>query len=183
MLVLTRKIGQQIVLPGCSVTIDVVSVTKSQVRLGIEAPSDVPVYRREILDRIHHQREHQSEGKAELNNQVTALPDEPESPHATGDPPPDLDRCLAKWVAHRTSGRIRRLFVKTVGDRTVISGSATSYCARQLAQTAVNEVFDTWCYPPPPKVEYEIDIVDRTFVSRTGASLLFSSRVGNDQPG
>ena len=92
MLVLTRKIGQQIVLPGCSVTIDVVCVTKSQVRLGIEAPFDVPVYRREILDRIHRQREHQSQGKAELNSQVTAMPREPESPNATGDPPPDLDR-------------------------------------------------------------------------------------------
>ncbi len=52
MLVLARRKGQKIVLPGCGVTIDVVGLSKSQVRLGIEAPSDVPVYRREILDRL-----------------------------------------------------------------------------------------------------------------------------------
>jgi len=183
MLVLTRKIGQQIVLPGCGVTIDVVGVTKSQVRLGIEAPSDVPVYRREILDRIHCQREGQQGGKAELKNQVTALTDEAEGPKTVPTPPPDLDRCLAKWVAHRTNGRIRRLSVKTVGDRTVISGWATSYYARQLAQTAVNEVLGTWSSLPLPNVEYEIDIVDRTFVNRTGASLLVSDHVGNGRTG
>jgi carbon storage regulator CsrA len=158
------------------VTIDVVGVTKSQVRLGIEAPSDVPVYRREILDRIHNQPGSQPGGKAALNDQATELADEPESPSTAEASPLDLDRCLAKWVAHRTSGRIRRLCVKTVGDRTVISGWATSYYARQLAQAAVNEVLDTWSSLPLPKVEYEIEIVDRTFVNRTGASLLFSSR-------
>ncbi len=181
MLVLTRRIGQQIVLPGCGVTIDVIGVTKSQVRIGIEAPSEVPVYRREILDRIQH--ENQAEGKAASRNEATALADEPKSPNTAGESPPDLDRCLAKWVAHRTSGRIRRLSVKTAGDRTVIRGWATSYYARQLAQAAVNEVLDTWSSRPRPNVEYEIDIVDRTFVSRTGPSLLFSSRAGNEQPG
>ena len=38
MLVLARRIGQQIVLPGYGVTIDIVGLTKSQVRIGIEAP-------------------------------------------------------------------------------------------------------------------------------------------------
>ncbi len=179
MLVLTRKIGQQIVLPGCGVTIDVIGVTKSQVRIGIEAPSNVPIYRSEILDRIHPQRESQPEGKVELQNHATALAEEPQSPDITVAPPPDLDRCLADWITCRTSGRIRRLSVKTVGDRIVISGWATSYYARQLAQAAVSEVLDHWSSRRLPNVEYAIDIVDRTFVSRTGASLLFSSHVGN----
>ena len=175
MLVLTRRIGQQIVLPACGVTIDVVGLTKGHVRLGIEAPSDVEVYRTEILDRTPRRRDSQLGNKAALMDQAAAMADQPQGPNAVGESPPDLDQCLAKWIAHRTSGRIRRLCVKTIGERTVISGWATSYYARQLAQTAVNEVLDTWCYPRPPKVEYEIDIVDRTFVSRTGASLLFSS--------
>lgn len=181
MLVLARKIGQQIVLPGCGVTIDVVGVTKSQVRLGIEAPSGVPVYRRELLDRI--QRQSQAAGKAELKNPIPAPADEAEGANAVGASPPDLDRCLAKWIAHRTNGRIRRLSVKTDGDRTVISGCATSYYARQLAQAAVSEVFDRWSSFPLPNVDYKIDIVDRTFVSRAGGNLLFSTHADNAQPG
>ena len=181
MLVLTRKIGQQIVLPGYGVTIDVVGLTKGHVRIGIEAPADVEVYRSEILDRIHCHRESQPKGKADLKDQATALANEPET---AGTSPPDLDQCLAKWLAHRTSGRIRRLSVRTVGNRTVISGWATSYYARQLAQAAVNEVFDNWRSSLSlPNVEYKIDIVDHTFVSRTGGSLLFSSPVGNGQTG
>ena len=184
MLVLTRKIGQQIVLPGYGVTIDVVGLTKGQVRIGIEAPADVEVYRSEILDRIDRQRQSQQGGKDELKNQVTAFAGEPESPNAMGESPSDLDRCLAKWVAHRTSGRIRRLSVKTIGDRTVISGSATSYYARQLAQAAVKEVFDNWRSSLPLfNVEYKIDIVDRTFVSRTGDSLSFSNHVSKGHSG
>ena len=66
MLVLTRKIGQQIVLPGCGITIDIVGVTKSQVRLGIEAPSDVAVYRSEILDRIHRPAKASRQGRPRL---------------------------------------------------------------------------------------------------------------------
>ena len=45
MLVLTRKIGQQIVLPECEVTIEVLSVGKNQVRLGIAAPAGITVHR------------------------------------------------------------------------------------------------------------------------------------------
>jgi carbon storage regulator len=183
MLVLTRRIGQQIVLPGCGVTIDIVGVTKSQVRIGIEAPSDVPVYRREILDRIHGQREGQPGEKDEPEDQAAAPADEPKTPNAAGTSPADLDRCLAEWITCRTGGRIRRLCVKTVGDRTVISGWAASYYARQLAQAAVNEVFDNWSSMPPHKLEYEIDVADRTFVTRAGGSLLFSSQVGSGQPG
>jgi carbon storage regulator len=56
MLVLTRKVGQQVVFPGCQVTIDVLGVSKNRVRLGIVAPSTTQVHRSEIWQRI------QSEG-------------------------------------------------------------------------------------------------------------------------
>ena len=181
MLVLARRIGQQIVLPGYSVTIDIVSVTKSQVRLGIEAPSDVPVYRREILDRIKCQDKSQPGKKAISKNQVTARVDDTGSRNTVEVSRPDLNGCLARWIAHRTSGRIRRLSVKTVGDETVIRGWANSYYARQLAQAAVSEVLEHWSAHPLPNVEYEIDIVDRTFVRRTGNSLSFSCHVSNCQ--
>jgi carbon storage regulator len=47
MLVITRKSGEQICL-GDDVTITVLDVTGSTVRLGIEAPAEIPIYRGEI---------------------------------------------------------------------------------------------------------------------------------------
>ncbi len=47
MLVITRRSGEQICL-GDDVTITVLDISGSTVRLGIEAPADVPVYRHEI---------------------------------------------------------------------------------------------------------------------------------------
>lgn len=51
MLVLTRKIGEAIILPDCGVTIAVVSVAGSKVKLGVTAPAGVPVHRSEVLER------------------------------------------------------------------------------------------------------------------------------------
>jgi carbon storage regulator len=49
MLVLTRKIGQQIIL-GDDIVITVVEVDRGRVRIGIDAPKAVQVMRRELLD-------------------------------------------------------------------------------------------------------------------------------------
>ena len=51
MLVLTRKVGQRIHI-GDSITITVVRLQDDKVRLGIEAPPDVPVHREEVYLRI-----------------------------------------------------------------------------------------------------------------------------------
>ena len=53
MLVLTRKIGEQIRI-GDNVTVRVLEVRGSQVRLGVDAPADVRIYREEIY---HPERE------------------------------------------------------------------------------------------------------------------------------
>ena len=50
MLVLTRKPNQAIVI-GDDIRIVVVSVDRDQVRLGIEAPKEVPVMREEVAVR------------------------------------------------------------------------------------------------------------------------------------
>jgi len=51
MLVLSRKRGEAITI-GNGVTITVLSVHGDKVKLGIVAPSEVPVHRQEIYDRI-----------------------------------------------------------------------------------------------------------------------------------
>jgi carbon storage regulator len=48
MLVLSRKLNEKIVIDG-GITITVVRIDKNQVRLGIQAPGDVSVYREELL--------------------------------------------------------------------------------------------------------------------------------------
>jgi len=48
MLVLTRKLNEKIVIDG-GIVITVVKIDRNQVRIGIEAPSQVGVFREEIL--------------------------------------------------------------------------------------------------------------------------------------
>lgn len=52
MLVLSRKRGETIVVPGLDVAITVVAIEGNRVRLGIAAPDRVGVYREEIWSRI-----------------------------------------------------------------------------------------------------------------------------------
>jgi carbon storage regulator len=47
MLVLSRKLGEKIVI-GENIRITVVKIDRNQIRIGIEAPGEVPVYREEI---------------------------------------------------------------------------------------------------------------------------------------
>ena len=51
MLILTRRVGETLMI-GDSVTVTVLGVKGSQVRIGITAPKDVAVHREEIFQRI-----------------------------------------------------------------------------------------------------------------------------------
>ena len=51
MLVLTRRLGETIVI-GDDIVIKIVDIHGKQIRVGIEAPSEVSVYRGEIYERI-----------------------------------------------------------------------------------------------------------------------------------
>jgi carbon storage regulator CsrA len=51
MLVLTRRLHEKIVFPTINAAVQVVSVKSGAVRLGIEAPTHVPVLRAEVQDR------------------------------------------------------------------------------------------------------------------------------------
>jgi len=54
MLILTRRIGESIKI-GDKVTVAVLGVKGNQVRLGVNAPVDVPVHREEIYERIRRE--------------------------------------------------------------------------------------------------------------------------------
>ena len=52
MLVLSRKLGERIVVPQCGLAVTVLAVKGKAVRLGISAPEDMTVYRGEIWQRV-----------------------------------------------------------------------------------------------------------------------------------
>ena len=52
MLVLSRKLGEKIVIDE-NIVLTVVKIDRNQVRIGIDAPPDVPVFRQEIASSYH----------------------------------------------------------------------------------------------------------------------------------
>ena len=61
MLVLSRERDETIVI-GNDIRITVVEIRGGKVRLGIEAPRDVPVHRKEVADVIRRGREKLNDG-------------------------------------------------------------------------------------------------------------------------
>jgi carbon storage regulator len=52
MLVLSRKIGERIVVPQYELAVTVLAVEGKVVRLGISAPEDIAVYREEVWQQL-----------------------------------------------------------------------------------------------------------------------------------
>jgi carbon storage regulator len=78
MLVLTRKLREEIVVPGCDLVITILEVHGDKVSIGITAPRDVKVYRREVWRRITAAQE--AADRAALDQETVARP-------ATAGPP------------------------------------------------------------------------------------------------
>ena len=55
MLILTRKVGEMIRI-GDTVTVRVLEVRGSQVRLGVDAPADVRIFREEVYRAIQDEQ-------------------------------------------------------------------------------------------------------------------------------
>lgn len=65
MLVLTRKLGEAIQI-GDDIEILVVSVKGDQIKLGINAPKNVEIFRKEVYLDIQMENENASKGMADL---------------------------------------------------------------------------------------------------------------------
>jgi carbon storage regulator len=51
MLVLTRKINEEIKL-GADISIKIISISENQIKLGIDAPKSVQIFRGEVYEKV-----------------------------------------------------------------------------------------------------------------------------------
>jgi len=65
MLVLSRKKNETIVIGDREILIHVIEIRGDKVRLGIIAPDEVPIHRKEVFDAIREQGRTQKEGRDE----------------------------------------------------------------------------------------------------------------------
>jgi len=56
MLILTRRVGETLII-GDEVSVTVLGVRGNQVRVGVNAPKEVSVHRKEIYERIQKEKE------------------------------------------------------------------------------------------------------------------------------
>jgi len=70
MLVLTRKVGEQINI-GDEIVVRVIEVNRGNVKIGIDAPASVSIYRQEVYEKIQEQNVQASRGiRTDLENAV-----------------------------------------------------------------------------------------------------------------
>ena len=74
MLVLTRKSNQSIMI-GDDIEISVLAVMGEKVRIGIEAPRSVPVFRREVYVEIQEEDQDDAEDREEVDSALQELRD------------------------------------------------------------------------------------------------------------
>lgn len=55
MLLLTRRVGESLFI-GNNIKVTVLGLNGNQVRIGIEAPDDVPILREELVEIIEYQK-------------------------------------------------------------------------------------------------------------------------------
>ena len=75
MLVLTRKSNQSIMI-GDEIEVSVLAIMGEKVRIGIEAPRSVPVFRQEVYVDIQRDREEASDGAGDVEKALENLKSE-----------------------------------------------------------------------------------------------------------
>ena len=77
MLVLTRKSNQSIMI-GDDIEVSVLSILGEKVRIGIQAPRDIPVFRKEVYLEIQQEQEHPAgSARAEVDAALDRLSTKP----------------------------------------------------------------------------------------------------------
>lgn len=56
MLILSRRVNETVMV-GDEITVTVLSINNNQVRLGVNAPRQIPVHREEIFEKIRLQKQ------------------------------------------------------------------------------------------------------------------------------
>ena len=79
MLVLSRKVGETIVI-GDNIELTVVEVTNETVRLGINAPREIAVHRKEVYEEIQAENLRASQNLGSLQNNIGQLKNLPRLP-------------------------------------------------------------------------------------------------------
>jgi len=81
MLVLSRRVGEKIILPGLNVTVQVIAVKGRVIRLGIEAPRPVTVLRAELHRQgVSPLENQQATGEHPAADRMTQLKPAPQQP-------------------------------------------------------------------------------------------------------
>ena len=118
MLILSRKTNESIVIDG-RITVKIVRVEGDVVKLGVEAPADVPVHRQEVYEEIQR------------NNQAALTQGRPVVAHACPKPETqeDLKRTAGRWNAGPERHRVKN--AKPQEARKVITWSSTQTSRRR----------------------------------------------------
>ncbi len=67
MLALARKINQSIVI-GNDIEITLLEIKGDQIKLGINAPKSIPIYRKEIYDQIQAENKKAAQANVDINS-------------------------------------------------------------------------------------------------------------------